>query len=311
MADGDTSYDAALDSVVEGDDEGGEPKAPEPTPKKAAAKEPQEQRKNVQRASAKTEDTADDEGEDDKSEPKSPVKADSPWKTELAKRGIDLPEVDQYMREVVQPYITRLEQQGGEISSMFEGDSEVAGVAAGIIQGLEENPAATLAKIIEAMDIDPDEINAAFSDAEGGDEGPEGNEPIPGQQPLEDEQPEGTSDPVLTWAQQKMQEEEAAQQTEAYEKYLDTLAQEVPNFDKDLYSLALASVGDNIEQAMPLYEALAERYQGRQAPTPPPVAGRRSQGTLPQEPQKEYSGRTGLDDAIGDFLAEEKVRSGR
>ena len=198
------SYDGAIDEFL-GEAPGTDEKAPEPKkeqPGKAPAKT--EDKAPAKAAPQQTEEPADDEGDDDATDAKP---KDGPWRAELAQRGIDTPEVNQYMAEVVQPYITRLEQQGGEISQLFEGDAEAAGIAAGLLNELGDNPAKAIADLIHLLDVDDNEINEALGALLDGNEpqGQEGEQPAP--------QPEGEVDeenetPEQRWIRERMEEEQ-------------------------------------------------------------------------------------------------------
>ena len=297
MPDGDVSYDGAIDEFLsEGGEETVEDEAPESKPKKEQpAKKPQAKTPGKQ---PKQEEPAGDSEDDDESSEDAKPK-DGPWKSELAKRGIDSPEVNQYMQEVVQPYITRLEQQGGPIAALFEGNEEAASIAAGILEGLDTNPADTIANMIHLLDVSDEDINNALMQLVG-DEGDETPETNLNQQPDEED-----LTPEQQWVRQRMQEQEQQSEREAYDAFLETVAAEFgEGFDADLFNLAVSATGD-FEGAMELYPALVEKY-AKAAPKPaPPVMGASRPGTQRQPTERQYDGsNAGWEAAFDDFFAE-------
>ncbi len=292
-AGGEASYDDAIDGFLNesvGEAEETEEKAPKEQPKPA-------------KAPAKTADKKTPANkEDDDAEPEDKPK-DGPWKSALAKRGIDTPEVNAYMAEEVQPYITRLEQQGGPIAALFEGDQEAASIAAGLLNELGENPAKAVADLITLLDISDEDINALL---EGSDEGPDDDV----QPPVEDD-PENET-PEQRWVRERMEREEQESHAEAYDTFMKTVAEEFgEGFDETLFSMAVAASG-SIEGAMEMYPALADKYGKPAAPKAPPVMGRRSGGQAPQPIEKTYDGsNSGWESAFDDLFAEEKAKKGR
>lgn len=299
MPDGDVSYDGAIDEFLGeqgGTEEAVEDEAPKPEPKK---EQPAKAKTGGKQPAARKEASADDSDDDDSSEEEGDAKPkDGPWKSELAKRGIDTPEVNQYMQEVVQPYITRLEQQGGPIAALFEGNEEAAQLGAGILEGLDTDPADTIAYMIAQLDVPDDAINEALAKYLDGAE--EGDEPM---------QPEGGEEEELSpeqqWIRQQMQQENEAQEREAYDAMMKQIGEEFgPGFDEDLFNIAVAATGD-FEAAMDMYPALVEKYAKPAAKPAPPVMGRNRPGTQPQPQQKTYDGSNeGWNEAFDDFFAE-------
>lgn len=294
------SYDGAIDDFL-GESAGEEAveEAPEPNKEQPAKKEQAKSRGKTPPKPAEAEEKPEDpEEQEEVSKPK-----DGPWRAELAKRGIDTPQVNQYMSEVVQPYMTRLEQQGGPISAMFEGDAQAAEVAAGLLNSLDENPAKTIADLITLLDVSDEDINALLGDESG-----ETNTPDPGN--AAEETPEET--PEQRWVRERMETEERESQSEAYDNFLTTLGEEFgPGFDPDLFSLAMAASGD-MEGAMQMYPLLQEKYAAPAAKPAPPVMGRKAPGQAPQPVEKKYDGSNdGWEAAMDDLFAEEKARRGR
>lgn len=290
------SFGGAVDDFLS--DAAGEPEveeaAPEPKKEQPAAKDKTAaaEKPPVPVKDPKDGAESDDEGAPEPNEPK-----DGPWRAELAKRGIDSPEVNQYMSEVIQPYMTRLEQQGGPIAALFEGDAQAAEIAAGLLNELGENPAKAIADLISLLDVSDEDINALLDEA--GDEAA----------PTPEDAPET---PEQKWVRERMQNEERDSQSQAYDSFLETLKTEYgEGFDPNLFSLAMAATGD-IEGAMEMYPSLQEQY-GKAAPKPPPpVMGGRQSGSAPQPEEKQYDGtEEGWAAAFGDMMSEMKAQNKR
>lgn len=300
------SFDGAVDDFL------GEEAAE--TPEKTPAKKEQPAKKEAPPAKAekapakqaKTEET--DESEETPDDGTSEKPKDGPWRAELATRGIDTPEVNQYMSEVVQPYITRLEQQGGPIAALFEGDQQAAEIASAMLQDLGDDPAATVAKIIMALDVDDEAINKALE----GMTSEEGETPEAPEAPQQDPNVEEELSPEQQWIRERMAEEEAQANSESYDAFMKTLADEFgEGFDETLFSLVLSSAKD-IEHAMEMYPQIAEMYAKPAAKPAPVVMGRDRPGAAPQPTTKNYDGtNAGWESAMDDLFAEERARRSR
>lgn len=297
-------------------------KAPVKKPTAPAAKSPAKPAQKP--VPAKTEEAPADAEEapatDETTETEAPAEKEAsgprPWDADLDARGINTPEVQSYMAEVVQPYITRLEQQGTPFQALFEGDLDAAQVAAGVLDELDQDPAGAIVKLINIFEEDNPELVDAINEALGVES--EG-EPAPEAQAEGDPSaPETQADPLLDRLRQlpefqamseQLKENQAKQEAEQWDNYVASVKEVVPDLDEDLFTLASAAADGDEDAAFVYYNnVMQKRSQENKAtprPTPPPTMG--GQGTPPLQPKKQYEGKTGLKDAISDFLEEDKT----
>lgn len=224
---------------------------------------------------------------DAKTEPAKKEKGPGPWEAELEKRGLRSPEIDAYMREVIQPYITELEGRGAggdEYHTLFEGDYERAELAAGLMQALIDDPAQAYKDLGELLDL---------SAAEGDPTSPPTGEPTePDPQAMPD-------DPRLAWVEQEMEAKRQAQEDQEYNELLSELSAKVPGFDPDGYHLAVLAAKGDMEQAFRYYMDKIHREPAPEPAQPDVPVLDNQGGTAPRQAQK-----VGLDGAIDETLAE-------
>lgn len=224
-----------------------------------------------------------------------PTAADlaGPWADQIRTRFTD-PEtqaaVDGFLREQVQPYVTKLEQSTRDIED-----------AKRLYDDLSSNPGETFlaiteelfgeeasAKVIEAL-----RTGAAAEDAEGN------VEPTPGAQ-LDPETRE-----VLEYAKQRKQQEE-------YDAALAQFKSKGHEIIDHLFHPFVAAAEGDFEVAYEGYKQFVDdaRKQFGEAPAPtseaPPVIASDT-GTPPAVPtEKKYAS---IDDAIDDFFTEQKAQA--
>lgn len=276
MPDAAPSQGGLTDAVESTELNAPEPKAPETEPKD-------------------TKDSKSPKNDTAKKDSKAPAKekGPGPWQAELEKRGLNTPEIDAYMREVMQPYISELEGRGGgdEYHSLFEGDYERAEMAAELMRALIEDPAQAYKDLGELLDL-----SASQNDAP----------PVDGQPPVEGEQNDMPDDPRLQWAEQEMQRQQQAKEDAEYDALLTELADKVPGFDPDGYHLAVLAARGDMEQAFKYYMDKVHRE-----PAPPPEQPSapvldNQGGTAPRP-----AGNGGLSGAIDETFAEMRAARGR
>lgn len=230
-----------------------------------------------------------------------PKKGPSPWEAELDQRGITDPQVREYLAEK-QGYITQTEQKAAQFAELFDaGDGsdplETANIAANVMRGLSTDPVNTIAQIVGVLGeagITPEEVAAAVLGADPEDLEFDLDDPTDAY----DEDSDTELDPRQQWIEQKMAEEQQRQADEAYEHVCNQIAETHPGFNQQVFDrYVLAEEGD-IEAA---YNAYRQDFPPQPKQAAPPVAG---SGGPPPAPAPNYSGPDGLDNAIGDFLAE-------
>lgn len=211
------------------------------------------------------------------SPPTPPVKSDasaapakeSPWVKDWTDRGIEDPDgkLELYMREIQQPYVTRLEQQAQasrEVGDLFTGWETVDGqsitptqhaqLASGILKGLMENPAEAYLNLGVMFGVIDEEGNWLIDDEDG--EEPE-DTATPRYNSLEDLDPDRAKKMDEFFAKQEQDAEDAALNA-VIAKY----SENDPEFDDDLFVTALIRFQGDEEQAI--------RYYRRYAPKPAP-----------------------------------------
>ncbi|MCW0193395.1 MAG: hypothetical protein OJJ55_19110 [Rhodococcus sp.] len=220
-------------------------------------------------------------------------KGPGPWDAEMQKRGIADPKFDSFLREVVQPYVTQLEQGsgegGGEIHSLFEGDMQTAEAAKELLMSFVEDPETAYRDLGEALNLSPgvpegeggaDELGYSDDDL--------GNEP---------EQ----SDERLSYVEQLMQREQEAQEDAEYEAVLKSVGERVgEGFDDELFTDFVLASGGNIDRALQRYMQYHRTPEA--APTAPPVNG---QGNTPPPEAPKFNS---IDDALDAVLAEDRAK---
>jgi hypothetical protein len=209
----------------------------------------------------------------------------SPWAKDLADRGLDDPQFDEYLNEVWQPRMTQYEQQASEWSGLFGGDMERAQIMAGLAEALESDPEGTYQQIGEILGLT--NTDGEYSDTEGLDDGVDGTEEHP--------------DEYRDWVMNKMQEEQIQQQDAAYESLLSELSGQVPGFDANLFHAAIVAHEGDPEAAMQWYMQYHRAPEPGETPDGPTPVGE-GNPTPPEE--KQYSG---IGDAIADFMSESKT----
>lgn len=215
-------------------------------------------------------------------------KGPAPWSKDLTDRGLTDPNIDAYLREVWQPRVTKLEQQLSELSGygdLFGGEIENAQAAASLLQALRENPQETYQELGELLGISAGEAHQLM---EEGDDAPS------------EETPE-QADPRLQWVDEMMRTQQEAAEDAEYEALLRAKAEEIENFNPDLFNHLVVSHQGDIDAAT---EAYAQFAQMMAPPEAPPTLGGGPGGVQPQEEQKPQSIR----DALNDFMSEQKAR---
>ena len=201
--------------------------------------------------------------------PGTPAK-ESPWVKDWTDRGIEDPEgkLELYMREIQQPYVTRLEQQvqtAREVGDLFTGWETVDGesitptqhaqLASGILKGLMENPSEAYLNLGVMFGVIDEEGNWLIEDGE--DAEAEDDPATPRYNSLEDLDPARAKKMDEFFAKQEQDAEDAA-----LNAVIDKYSQNDPEFDEDLFITALIRFQGDEEQAI--------RYYRRYAPKPTP-----------------------------------------
>jgi hypothetical protein len=238
---------------------------------------------------------------DDKTAEEAQPKGRAPWEDDLYGRGLDDPRFHDYMRTVQQPYVTKIEQELAGVKQMFGDDPQGLEVASDLFSRLladpEENPgvaADAIRHIVEALDLDPDELFPLD------DPNAEYNQPPEGE-PGEEGQPQEEDDPARQWAMQKMQEEQEARENEWYQGIVKNLGEGIPGFNEELWHTCVLATQGDLEAALDRYEKLAPQQEPKK-PAPPTHGG--GVGAPPPKEAKNYGS---IDDAIDDFLDEDKA----
>lgn len=232
-------------------------------------------------------------------------KGPGPWQAELEKRGLNTPEIDQYMREVIQPYITELEQgrgggEGSPYDELFGGDVERAQMASELMQAFIDNPEQAIRDVMEILEMDPATL--------AGGPPPDPNAPpAPGTDPHEMPPPDDPlqNDPRLAWAEQEMRRQQEAQEDAEYDELLTELGSRVPGFDPEGFNLAVLAAQGDMNKAFEFYMSKIHK-EPAPAPEPPPPSLDAHGGTAPPPA---FSGS--LEDAAAATLAEMKAARGR
>lgn len=234
------------------------------------------------------------EGKDtaSQSQPETKDKGPAPWDAKLTELGLTDPKFSEFIRTEIQPYITQLEQGGGdEVSELFGGDQELAGAAADMIQQLIDDPMGFFEELqteLVSRGLFP-EGDDEYSDEEYGDY-------------EDDEQAyDDDPDPEREWVRQQMEQREQQQADEYLEGELDRIEEMLPGYDRGLFiQLLIANNGD-------MHGALAAYQPYYKAPEPEPQAPPATGEGMTPPPTSTQP--TSIDGAIDDFLSD--VRAGR
>ncbi len=196
--------------------------------------------------------------------PAAPATGSAPWSKDIEAMGLGThgDVVDGYLRETIQPRITKLEQDLAEYREMFP-TKESAEVAAAIAHGLA-NPDTykeTLGYLKDELEWTDVEIAAAEQVAERVVE--ESQEPQYAQLPPE----------YQAFLEQQMQERETAEHNRVLDEFYSDKAKEFgEDFDSDLYKALFVSMTVS-DKDVPI-EIIDGRYQEMKAkmtPPPPPA----------------------------------------
>ncbi len=233
--------------------------------------------------------------------PAAKAKGPSPWDAELDERGITDPTVREYLSEK-QGYITQTEQRAAQFEQLFDaGDGsdpvQTASIAANVMRGLSSDPVNTIAQIVEVLaeaGITPEEVAATILGGDPADLEVDISDPTEAD-PLAD-------DPRLQFIEQQMAKQQQEQADQAYEHVCKQIEATHYGFQQNVFDRYVLAEDGDIEAA---YNAYKQDFPPQQRPPAPPVSGA---GGPPPAPQKKYGS---LDDAIGDFLSEDKAAFGR
>ena len=218
---------------------------------------------------------------------------EAPWSGDLQQRFPDeqvRTQVDQYVRETVQPYITRLEQESADDR-----------YAKKLWTDFTENPVDTYLSVTQEMFGDEvrDEAQELLDALAEGD-----NELDPEFSPEYDE------NELPPQVQQMYDEWNAQKREDAYYDELERVAAENDDIDfeayEDLFHPFVSAADGDFDQAVEGFRNFLGRAQGEETEegAPPPAAldsGSQAPSVPPTE--KDYDN---LDDALDDFFEEQK-----
>lgn len=212
-----------------------------------------------------------------------------PWSQDLASTFEDEAirgQVDGFLREKVQPYLTRVEQESAEARRLYDAFSE--------------DPRSTYLDVTtQLFDLDTAKAIADYLDLLEADES-------------EDETPEVQQSAIPPEVQALIDERNEAQERAAFEAEFESTKARYPqvDLDFDLFVPFVARTGD-WDEAVKQYVAHTEAFKAKfapqteQAPTPtqaPPVLG--SEGTTAPPVQEQPQS---LDAAIDEFMDEQRA----
>jgi hypothetical protein len=223
-------------------------------------------------------------------------KGPGPWQAELEKRGLNSPEMDQYMREILQPYITQLEQGAGggdEYGQLFGGDMERAQMAAELMQAFLDDPQAAYKELGEILEIAPGEAPPPGAEAPA-----DPNDMPPPPNPLDD-------DPRIKWVEEERQRQQEAQEDAEYDELMTQLGDRVPGFNPEAFNLAVLAAQGDMDQAFKHYMEYMHKEPSPSPESPPPALAGQG-GTAPPA---EFQGN--IKDAVDSTFAEMKAARGR
>lgn len=256
---------------------------------------PVEQSAETKEATEKTGSKTEEKGTKSQPQPKdgeAKEKGPGPWDAELAKRGIADPNVDAFLREVVQPYVTQLEQGGdGEIDQLF-GNRETAGYMAEFLAALREDPVQAYRDLGELLGL---------ADADLGELGGEGDEQL-GLEGLGAEGEDGMEEPATPFDEEReyvrslIAKEQEAQEDAQYNELLQQIGSRIPGFDENLFTRMMIAAGGNRDTALSWY------MEYHKAPAPTEEAPPTLEGGAP--PPREAPRYNSIDDALDAVLAE-------
>lgn len=233
-----------------------------------------------------------DESQPRKSEAKD--KNPGPWAKKLADLGLDDPRFDDFLRDEVQPYVTRLEQGRGE--SLWEANPDDEQHAFDLLSALREDPATTMQQLAEVLGFVEQSDDESL---------------YPGQDPqfaddYQDEEAQApVDDPYRDWVAQQIQREQQEQADQQYAQHIEMLEQRVPGFNPELYSMAYIANDGSLEDAWTAYMQF-HRDPDPTDDAPPQLGGPAGSSAPPEEPS--YSS---IGDAMNSFLAEETAAKRR
>lgn len=236
----------------------------------------------------------------EQAQPAAQGQGSGPWTNDLASTFEDegiRTQVDTFLRDKVQPYVTQLEQR-----SKPSPEDEL-GIQ--LYNDLREDPSSTYLAITEELFGEDGAlaIQRALAESFGVE--------------LEDEpasaQPSGDLDPRVARAVEHIERQEAR---EAYDSALTELKGQDPELDEELFHPFVVAADGDIQTAYRGYKQWSDRVKSTYAPAEegaeldvsaaaPPVIGSDVQAPTAPPVQKTYES---FDDAMDDFLAD--VRGG-
>lgn len=232
----------------------------------------------------------------DRSQPQNEAKGKGPgpWAKDI--EGIRDAEdpvqwIDDYLRSNWQPRLTQIEQEAAQYGKFFEGGAEDAEVASQILNALRENPEAAYQELGQLLGFNSEEGEYAPTEDGEYDE-------------YSDEGESQSDDPRLSWIEEQMQAQVAAEEDAAYADLLQTIEGQVPGFNSDLFTHMVLATNGDLDAAWDAY------MQFHNAPPPtedaPPTLGTGPGGTAPPKAESFDS----IEDAIKAFSAEDRARRG-
>lgn len=219
----------------------------------------------------------------------------SPWAKDLADRGLDDPRFDEYLRTSWQPRMTQHEQALAKYNQLF-GDDETAEIASRVMQGLSTDAGATVKELVQLLGLDPQTL---FEMQQAAQAAPEAQAA---------QQPQTPADPRMEWIEQQMQAQRQAQEDQQWQQHLEQVTERIPGFNPQLYThLVIANQGDT-EAAFRDYQGYHEQFGLAPKPADPEVP---TLGEAPGAAPREASGPRTIQDAMKEYMAEERARAGR
>lgn len=224
---------------------------------------------------------------------------DSPWAKDFATRGISDPAMDAYMREVQQPYVTKIEQQLRGFTDLIGDSPEAMEQLGNLLSDIQEDPYGVIEALVQMHGLDLGQLM---------DSGAQGDEPSDTQD--SDSQGAQYPDEVRDWVLEQKQAQEKQAQVEAYNQFRDEVQADFEgSFDEELFRNAVIRANGNPREARALYERYHDQYVGKAEPKPKPdapvalgtdgEAGR----PAPREAKRYPLGNKGIREMIDDALA--------
>jgi hypothetical protein len=257
-----------------------------------------------QNEGAQSEVTSQDQGQHVQTEPSTAAapasQGNAPWSNDLNTRFADetvRAQVDQYMRESVQPHVTQLEQKVSEYGK-YENAHK-------LWDDLSADPQQTWLAV--TAELYGDDVALALAERLG-----------VGAEEESEETPDGV-EPQLTREQQEALDWANSQRNaQLWQSEMSRVSQ-AHNFsdvDEELFAGCLVAANGDFDQAAQIYARQEQRLMERlgqnmptatteqeEAPTPP-ILGATQTGVTAPPVQKEYKS---IADAVDDFLAEERA----